>query len=287
MRQQGHPAGSRYPRQRMEQDTTAGTTALHFSDVSFRRGARDLLVDINWRVGSDENWVVIGANGSGKTSLIRIAALYEHPSSGTVELLGETLGRTDVRRLRRRVAMVSAAMSDMIRPQLDARDVVMCAKYAALEPWWHTYDESDRAKAESLLFAQGVGFTAEQPFGRLSSGERQRVMLARALMTDPALVLLDEPSAGLDLSGRESLVERLDQLAADPDSSPTVLVTHHVEEIPASYSHILALGEGRVLASGPIETTLDADLLSEAFSMHLILKRHSDGRFSARRASRP
>lgn len=267
--------------------TTKKSTTLDLERVRLTRDGRDLLRDVNWSVYPDERWVLIGANGSGKTSLIRIACMYEHPSAGTVTLLGETLGHTDVRKLRRRVALVSPAMADLIRPQLDARDVVMCAKYAALEPWWNTYDDADRARAEALLYAQGVGFATHRRFSSLSSGERQRVLLARALMSDPELVLLDEPSLGLDLGGREALVERLDEIAASAESAPSILVTHHVEEIPASYTHIVALREGKVVASGPIESTLTGDLLSETFDLRLALKRHSDGRWSARRASEP
>lgn len=260
------------------------TRTLDLHNVRLTRGGGDLLRDVTWTVNSDERWVVVGANGSGKTSLIRIASMYEHPSSGTVELFGEVLGRTDVRKLRRRVALVSPAMADMIRPHLESRDVVMCAKYAALEPWWNTYDDDDRAKAETLLFAQGVGFASRRPFSSLSSGERQRVLLARALMTDPELILLDEPALGLDLGGREYLVERLGEIAANPLSAPSILVTHHVEEIPAPYTHILALRAGEVLASGPIATTLDADLLSSTFELPLTVSRHDDGRWTARRA---
>jgi iron complex transport system ATP-binding protein len=257
--------------------------ALDMTGVGLTRDGRDLLDGVDWCVERGEDWVVLGLNGSGKTTLIRIAALYEHPSRGTVRVLGETLGRTDVRTLRTRVSLVSSAMSDLMRPQLSATDIVMCGRYAALEPWWHTYTDDDRSRAVDLLVAQGVGHVADHPFGTLSSGERQRTLLARALMNRPGLVLLDEPTAGLDLRGREELVDRLDRLAADPTGAPLVLVTHHVEEIPPSFTHLLAIADGRVVAQGPIDEVLTGDLLGRTFGIPLVVERR-DGRFSARRA---
>ena len=257
--------------------------ALAMVGVGFTRDGRDLLDGVDWRVEADQDWVVIGLNGSGKTSLIRIAALYEHPSRGTVDVLGERLGRTDVRVLRTRLSLVSAAMADLVRPNLSATEVVMCGRFAALEPWWHTYTDADRDRARALLAAQGVGAVADHPMGTLSSGERQRTLLARALMNEPGLVLLDEPTAGLDLRGREELVDRLDALAVDPDAAPLVLVTHHVEEIPPGFTHLLALRDGRVLAQGPVDDVLTAELLSDTFGLPLVLERR-DGRFFARRS---
>ncbi len=263
---------------------SASPPALALRGVGLTRDGRDLLDGIDWCVDPAQRWVLLGANGSGKTSLVRIASLYEHPSRGSVEVLGERLGSTDVRRLRRRVALVSPALVDMVRPQLRAEEVVVCAKFAALEPWWHQYEVADHDRARRLLDEQGVGFAAERPFGSLSSGERQRVLLARALMSEPGLVLLDEPTSGLDLGGREELVERLDELALTPSAAPMVMVTHHVEEIPPAFTHLLALRDGRVLGSGPIDEVLDGELLSECFAMSLQLERHDDGRWSARRA---
>lgn len=262
----------------------SATAALCMRGVGLTRDGRHLLDGIDWRVETTQRWVLLGANGSGKTSLVRIASLYEHPSRGSVEVLGERLGATDVRRLRRRVALVSPALVDMVRPQLRAEEVVVCAKFAALEPWWHQYEPADHDRARRLLDEQGVGFAADRPFGSLSSGERQRVLLARALMSDPGLVLLDEPTSGLDLGGREELVERLDALAATTSAAPMVMVTHHVEEIPPAFTHLLALRGGTVLGSGPLDEVLDGELLSECFAMALHLDRHDDGRWSARRA---
>ena len=257
--------------------------ALAMVGVGFTRDGRDLLDGVDWRVEADQDWVVIGLNGSGKTSLIRIAALYEHPSRGTVDVLGERLGRTDVRVLRTRLSLVSAAMADLVRPNLSATEVVMCGRFAALEPWWHTYTDADRDRARALLAAQGVGAVADHPMGTLSSGERQRTLLARALMNEPGLVLLDEPTAGLDLRGREELVDRLGALAVDPAAAPLVRVTHHVEEIPPGFTHLLALRDGRVLAQGPVDEVLTAELLSDTFGLPLVLERR-DGRFFARRS---
>lgn len=262
---------------------TAPVPSLSMVGVGLTRDGVDLLDGVDWEVATDEDWVVLGLNGSGKTTLIRIAALYEHPSRGTVDVLGQRLGRTDVRELRTRVALVSSAMSDLMRPQLSAVDIVMCGRHAALEPWWHTYTDDDRGRARQLLEDQGVGHVAEHRFSTLSSGERQRTLLARALMNRPGLVLLDEPTAGLDLRGREELVDRLDALARSDDAAPLVLVTHHVEEIPAAFTHVLAIRDGSVLAQGPVDDVLTGELLSETFRLPLVLERR-DGRYTARRA---
>lgn len=263
--------------------TRGAVAAIEMVGVGFTRDRRALLDGIDWRVESGSDWVVIGLNGSGKTTLIRLAALYEHPSRGTVRVLGEQLGRTDVRLLRTRVSFVSSAMSDMIRPQLSATEVVMCGRHAALEPWWHTYTSTDRERAIELLGAQGVGHVAGHPFATLSSGERQRTLLARALMNRPGVILLDEPTAGLDLRGREELVDRLDVLATDAASPPLVLVTHHVEEIPPSFTHLLAIADGRIVVQGRIDEVLTSEVLTETFGIALALDRR-DGRWNARRA---
>jgi iron complex transport system ATP-binding protein len=256
--------------------------ALELVDVGLVRDGRSVLCDITWSVEPAERWIVLGPNGSGKTSLMRIASLYLHPSSGTVTVLGERLGRTDVRQLRRRIGVASAGFTDLLRPGVTAIDVVMTAKYAALEPWWHEYDDGDRSRACNLLERGGIGYLAEQAFGTLSSGERQRVLLARTLMTDPGLLLLDEPTAGLDVGGREQLVATLDALARDKGTPPTVLVTHHVEEIPPHFTHALLLRDGRVLASGAIDEVLDGPTLSACFGLDLTLTRDPGGRWSAR-----
>ncbi|MCO5318451.1 MAG: ATP-binding cassette domain-containing protein [Microthrixaceae bacterium] len=260
---------------------------LSLRRVSHRRDGEPILSEVDWTVRADQSWVVMGPNGSGKTTLARIATLWLHPSEGEVTVLGGTLGRTDVRSLRRRVAFVSAAMADMVRPQLTAAEVVVCARFAALEPWWHTYDEHDWDRARGLLAGQGLAGQQDRSFGSLSSGERQRVLLARALMAEPELVVLDEPSAGLDLAGREQLLDRLDSLASDAASPPVVLVTHHVEEIPPAFTHLLAIRGGRVLAEGTLSQTLSDTLLSETFDLPVEVRSWDSAtgrRYSARRA---
>jgi iron complex transport system ATP-binding protein len=254
--------------------------ALELHGVRLVRDGATLLDDISWVVQASERWVVLGPNGSGKTTLLRIASLYLHPSSGSVAVDGEMLGRTDVRELRRRIGLASPAFGDLLRRELTAAEVVMTARYAALEPWWHTYDDGDRARALDLLDRFGVGATADRAVATLSSGERQRVLLARAFSGNPALVLLDEPTAGLDLGGREDLVARLGRAARDQAGPPTVLVTHHVEEIPVGTTHLLLLREGRITDAGPIDDVLHADALSSTFGVPLDLERRGD-RWSA------
>jgi iron complex transport system ATP-binding protein len=253
---------------------------LRLGGVSVVRDGRAILADVDWEVRPGERWVVVGPNGSGKTTLVRVAAMALHPSAGEVDVLGERLGRVDVRRHRHRIGLASMALSDQLRPTLRAFEVVMCAKYGDLEPWWHTYDEADRARARQLLERLGAGALAERQLGTCSAGERQRILLARTLMTDPGLVLLDEPTAGLDLPGREELVASLDTLAADPDSPPVVLVTHHLEEVPPRFTHALALRDGRVAAAGPVGDVLRADVLSQTFGLPLRLARQG-GRWQA------
>ena len=248
--------------------------------VGLTRAGRHLLDGIDLVVDAEQRWVVLGANGSGKTSLLAIAALRLHPSRGDVDVLGHRLGRTDVRRLRRRVGFAAAALADALRPELVARDVVMTAKHGALEPWWHTWTSADRDEAHHCLERLGLEAFADRQLGTLSSGERQRVLVARTLMGDPALVLLDEPSAGLDLGARERLVADLATLARDPATAPVVLVTHHLEEVPAWFTHGLVLRDGRALASGVLADVLTGPVLSQAFGLPLEVH-HRAGRWSA------
>ena len=246
---------------------------LELRGVALVRDGTTILDDVDWTVGHGERWVVLGANGSGKTTLLRIASLYLHPSRGRVWVLGGELGRVDVRRLRTRIGLASPAFGALLRPELLAVDVVMTARNAALEPWWHTYDDDDRARALTLLERFGVRHGADRAVATLSSGERQRVLLARAFSGDPGLVLLDEPTAGLDLAGREELVAALGTAARDPDGPPTVLVTHHVEEIPNGTTHVLLVRQGRIVGAGPIDDVLTADALSSTFGLPLELDR--------------
>ena len=253
---------------------------LSLDDVDLVRDGRALLAGVDWRVGAHERWVVLGPNGAGKTSLLRIASLWEHPTRGTVRVFGETLGHTDVRPLRRRIGVASPALADRLRPELTVTDVVLTGRRGALEPWWHQYDDRDRARTAEALASVGATQLAGRTFGTLSSGERQRVQLARTLAADPDLLLLDEPTAGLDLGAREDLVGRLAALAADGRTPPAVLVTHHVEEIPPGFTHALLLRAGRVVAAGPLAETLTEDVLGATFGLAVRLA-VEDGRYRA------
>ena len=263
-----------------EQAAVDDDVVLQLSSVRLVHGEQVALDHIDWTVRRSERWVVLGRNGSGKTSLVRIASLYLHPSAGEVYVFGQRLGHTDVRALRRRVGVASSSLAQQLRPALTAAEVVMVAKHAALEPWWHRYEDADRARARALLDRLGVGPMADREIGTLSSGEQQRVLLARALMNDPGLLLLDEPTAGLDLGGREDLVAALATLASDPQSPATILVTHHVDEIPPGFTNVLLLDDGHVLAAGPIEETLTEATLSACFATRLTMERHGQ-RWSA------
>jgi len=249
--------------------------ALRMEGVRLVRDGSVLLDGVDWEVEEGQRWVVLGPNGSGKTTLLRLASLYLHPSAGHLEVAGEVLGRTDVRQLRTRVGLASPAFGDLLRPQLTGTEVVMTARHAALEPWWHTYDDADRARARALLDAFGVGHTADRAVATMSTGERQRVLLARAFSGKPAVVLLDEPTAGLDLGGREDLVNRLARVARDA-GPPTVLVTHHVEEIPPGTTHGMLLRSGHVVASGPVGGVITSRHLSKAFGLPIEVERRGE-----------
>ncbi len=259
------------------------TPVAVLQDVSVIRDGRPIVDQVDWTIEADQRWVVLGRNGCGKTTLMQVLSMYLHPSLGTVEVLGERLGRTDVRTLRRRIGMTSAALANQFRTDLTCTEVVMCAKNAALEPWWHRYDDDDRAQARRQLERFGVGRHAEQTIGTVSSGERQRVLLARALMTDPGIVLLDEPTAALDLPGREELIAALSALAADPIAPPQVLVTHHLEEIPPGFTHVVMLRNGAVTAIGPLAETLTSEAVSYCMDLDVLVD-VDDGRYRARAA---
>ncbi|MFB7875585.1 MULTISPECIES: ABC transporter ATP-binding protein [unclassified Nocardia] len=258
---------------------------IDFSDVTIRRAGRTLVGPVTWQVELDERWVVLGPNGAGKTSLLRMAAAEIHPTSGAANLLGETLGRVDVTELRPRIGLSSAAVASRIPVDEKVSDLVVSAGYAVLGRWRERYDRIDTERAVDMLETLGAEHLSDRTYGTLSEGERKRVLIARALMTDPELLLLDEPAAGLDLGGREELVERLGNLAADPDAPAMVLVTHHVEEIPPGFTHALLLKEGEVVSQGLLEDVLTAANLSAAFSQSIALDR-VDGRWFARRARR-
>ena len=256
--------------------------ALELRDVTVRRGASTLLDVVSWRVEEDERWVVLGPNGAGKTTLVQICSAQLHPSGGRAEILGETLGAVDVFELRPRIGFTSAAIVDRIPPDERAADVVVSASYGVTGRWRERYDELDHDRAGELLGEVGVSALADRTFGTLSEGEKKRVLIARALMTDPELLIMDEPAAGLDLGGREDLVSTLSLLAADAYAPATILVSHHVEEIPPGFTHALLLRAGRVVSAGPLGDVITDRWLSEAFELPLQVT-YQDGRFSARR----
>src|SRR3954462_2689558 len=225
---------------------------LELAGVTVRRGQATLLEAVDWTVEEDERWVVLGPNGAGKTTLLQVASAQIHPTSGVAGILGEVLGTVDVFELRPRIGLTSAALAERIPREEIVRDVGVSAPYRGLGRGRERYDELDHERADELLTELGAGRLSRRTFGTLSEGERKRVQIARALMTAPELLLLDEPAAGLDLGGREDLVETLSRLALDEYAPATVLVSHHVEEIPPGFTHALLMRAGRVVAAGPL-----------------------------------
>jgi iron complex transport system ATP-binding protein len=261
------------------------STVLELADVSVRRGQATLLDAVSWTVGADDRWVVLGANGAGKTTLVQLCSAQIHPSGGVAGILGEVLGAVDVFELRPRIGYTSAAVAERIPRDELVRDVVVSASYGVIGRWREHYDELDHQRAQDLLVEVGAGRLLDRTFGTLSEGERKRVQIARALMADPELLILDEPAAGLDLGGREDLVSTMSVLANDSTSPAIVLVSHHVEEVPPGFTHVLMLRAGRVVAAGPLAETMTAENLSTTFGMSLQLTLQ-DGRYAARRRTR-
>ena len=261
------------------------TAVVELADASVVRGATPLLSAVTWSVDESDRWVVIGPNGAGKTTLLQLLAAQIHPTDGMVSVLGDILGAVDVFELRPRIGVTSAALADRIPRGEAVGNVVVSASYAVMGRWHEQYDAADFQRAGRLMRQLRVEHLGKRTFGTLSEGERKRVQIARALMTDPELLLLDEPAAGLDLAGRESLVETLSEIVADPDAPAVVLVTHHLEEIPPGMTHALLLRGGRVVAAGPIGEVLTDELMSETFGLPLHVDR-TDGRWSARAAGR-
>lgn len=257
------------------------TAVVELAGVSIVRGDARLLDNIDWSVDEADRWVVIGPNGAGKTTMLQILAAQMHPTTGVVGLLDEVLGAVDVFELRPRIGLTSAALADRLPRSERVADVVVSASYAVVGRWREEYDELDHQRAKELLTELGIGHLSDRTFGTLSEGERKRVQIARALMTDPELMLLDEPAAGLDLTGREQLVRSLSQIATAEGSPAMVLVTHHVEEIPPGFTHALLLKQGRIVSAGPMTEALTAQTLSETFDIPLALD-HIDGRYTAR-----
>lgn len=257
--------------------------AFELSKVSVVRSAKILLDEVSWTVREGERWVVLGPNGAGKSTLMQVIGATLHPTSGEVRVLGQTLGRVDVFDLRTRIGHTGTSVADRIPPQESVRNTVLSAAYAVTGRWVEQYDAEDEERAEQILGELGIGALAHRTFGTLSEGERKRVLIARALMTDPELLLLDEPAAGLDLGAREDLMSSLESLSVAPDSPVLVMVSHHVEEIPVGFTHVMMMRDGRVVAQGPIESTLTAATLGATFGLRVVLTREG-GRYSARRA---
>jgi len=256
------------------------STVISMRAVVVRRGAREIL-HANWQVRTGQRWVVLGPNGAGKTTLLKLAAAREHPTSGTVKLLGEQLGRVDVFELRPRIGFASSALGEFIPPNEQVQDVVLTAAYGVTGRWREHYDSLDLSRAQALLNQFGVGDLGGRTYGTLSTGEQKRVAMARAMMTDPELLLLDEPSAGLDLAAREALLQTLSKLAADPAAPVLVVVTHDVETIPVGFTHVLLLRDGKVVAAGPIDSTLTAANVTKTFGIPINITAFG-GRYFAR-----
>lgn len=258
---------------------------IDMQDVSVVRDGRAILAPMSWQVELDERWIIIGPNGAGKTTLMRLAAAQMFPSTGTVTLVGEQMGRVDLREIRTSIGMSSSAMAQRIPGDEKVSDIVISAGYDVMGRWREEYDEMDYERAIGILEQVGAIHLADQLWGTLSEGERKRTLIARALMTDPELLLLDEPGAGLDLGGREDLIELLSSLAEDPDSPAIVMITHHVEEIPPGFTHGMLLDEGEVVAQGVLEDVMTSENLTKTFHQPIGISQH-EGRWFARRARR-
>lgn len=256
-------------------------TVLQLSDVSVVRDGNPILKSLNWTVDGDQRWVILGPNGAGKTTLLQIAAALIHPTSGRADILDDTLGSVDVFELRPRIGFASSALAKRIPQTESVLDVVMTAAYSVTGRWREDYEELDMRRAQRVLAEWKLSALENRRFGALSDGEQKRVQIARAVMTDPELLLLDEPAASLDLGAREELLQLLGGFASSPSSPAIVMVTHHVEEIPTGFSHALLLSGGAVAASGPIDEVITAENLSAAFGLELTVG-NANGRFTAR-----
>ncbi len=258
------------------------TAVFALDDVTVVRSGKSLLDGVSWRVEPGEHWVLVGPNGAGKTTLLQIVSANMHPTSGTAEILGERLGAVDVFELRPRIGHTSATIAERVPADETVRNLILSAAYAVLGRWHEDYDEQDHARALAMLAELGIAPLADRTFGTLSEGEKKRVLIGRALMTDPEVVLLDEPAAGLDVGAREDLVATVGGLASDEYGPSLVMVSHHLEEIAPGFTHALLLSHGRVVAAGPIRETLTSEHLSTAFGQRLEVT-YDDGRYTARR----
>jgi len=269
---------TRQPRQADDAmgDSALMSDVLELEDVTVVREGRALVDQVSWSVKEGERWVILGPNGAGKTTLLNVASSYLFPSSGTATILGETLGKVDVFELRPRIGVAGIAMAEKLPKRQTVLQTVLTAAYGMTAGWNEDYEDVDEQRARAFLDRLGMSDYLDRKFGTLSEGERKRTLIARALMTDPELLLLDEPAAGLDLGGREDLVSRLSTLAADPDAPTCVLVTHHVEEIPPGYTHGMLLREGGVVAQGLLSDVMTDENLSTTFDLPLQVQRRRD-----------
>jgi iron complex transport system ATP-binding protein len=259
----------------------AGEYVLELRDISVRRGERTILGPITFAIRPGERWVVLGPNGAGKSTLLQILATRVFPSAGSVHVLDKQMGKVDLAELRTRIGICGALISEDIPDDESVRDVVLTAAYAILGRWNEAYDLWDESRAVALLTTFGVRDLAERAYGTLSEGERKRVQISRALMADPELLLLDEPAAGLDLGGREDLLRRFSIFANDPMAPASILVTHHIEEIPEGTTHALILKDGRAAVSGPISEVITSEHISNIFEIPITVLREGN-RFFAR-----
>jgi iron complex transport system ATP-binding protein len=255
-------------------------TVLSLSDVSVRRDGRTILGPLNFRVCEGERWTILGPNGAGKSTLLKLMAAMSFPTTGTVEILGHLMGKVDVFDVRPRVGFCSSVMADHIPEDELVQDVVLTAAYAVLGRWNEKYDLWDESRAIAILTTFGVRDLKDRFFGSLSEGERKRVQIARALMADPEILLLDEPAAGLDLWGREDLLKRFAAFSQDPKAPVSILVTHHIEEIPAGTTHALLLQHGRISVSGPIDHVITTDHVSAVFGLPIAVVKEGDRYFA-------
>jgi len=256
-------------------------SVLELTDVSVVRSGTAILDSVTWNVGSDERWVVLGPNGAGKTTLLQVASASIHPSSGSARVLDDTLGKVDVFDLRPRIGFASTALARRVPGDETVLNVVLTAAYSVTGRWNEQYEDLDVRRAQRVLAEWKLGHLEDRRFGSLSDGEQKRVQIARAVMTDPELLLLDEPAASLDLGAREELLQLLSGYASAPEAPAIVMVTHHVEEIPSAFTHALLLSKGAITAAGPISEVITAEKLSETFGVDLELT-SVDGRFAAR-----
>ena len=262
------------------------TSVLRLDDVSLHRGTTRILTHVTWSVDEGQYWVLLGPNGAGKTTIARIAAARLFPSAGTVEVLGERLGRVDISELHPRIGLCSSALARTVMGGESVLSVVLSASYGKVGVWREEYEDLDVERARALLDALGAAPLARRPWGSLSSGERKRVEIARALMPDPELLILDEPASGLDVAGREQLLGALSQIVATPSSPTMIMVTHHLEEIPVGFTHALALRGGRAVGAGPLGEVITSSTMSATFGLPLEVTRDR-GRFTARGVSGP